>query len=358
MNNTFALIDKLEARNCLSRDEYLALLGGMNSETSAYLFSRASAVRQAVFGNTVYLRGLIEFTNFCRNDCYYCGIRKSNAQAERYRLTKDQILTCCRSGYRLGFRTFVLQGGEDGYFTDERIADIVRSIKKDYSDCAVTLSIGEKNRESYQAFFDAGADRYLLRHETADEEHYRRLHPGSLSLKNRMQCLHTLKEIGFQVGCGFMVGSPYQTLECITEDLLFIRQLEPHMVGIGPFIPHKDTPFAGCRPGTLEMTLYLLGVIRLMLPGVLLPATTALGTIHPEGREKGILAGANVVMPNLSPQEVRGKYLLYDNKICTGDEAAQCRRCLDGRIESIGYRTVVSRGDSPAYEKQLMRKQS
>jgi biotin synthase len=291
------------------------------------------------------MRGLIEFTNYCRNDCYYCGIRKSNCNADRYRLTKEQILDCCAAGYELGFRTFVLQGGEDGYYSDKTIAETVSSIKANHPDCAVTLSLGERSYESYKMFYEAGADRYLLRHETANEDHYSKLHPPVLSLTNRKQCLYNLKEIGYQVGCGFMVGSPFQTTDCIVDDLMFIKELRPHMVGIGPFIPHKDTPFADKASGTLELTLFLLGIIRLMLPGVLLPATTALGTIHPKGRELGILAGANVVMPNLSPTDVRNKYLLYDDKICTGDEASECRRCLERRIESIGYKLVVSRGD-------------
>jgi len=298
----------------------------------------------------VYIRGLIEFTNYCRNDCYYCGIRRSNREAERYRLTKEQILECCSTGYDLGFRTFVLQGGEDGYFTDDRMVDIISSIKSEYPDCAITLSIGEKSHESYKAFFDAGAERYLLRHETADPEHYRKLHPQELSLKNRKKCLQDLKKIGFQVGCGFMVGSPYQTTDCLVEDLLFIKEFSPHMVGIGPFIPHHATQFAEKPAGTLELTLFLLGIIRLMLPTVLLPATTALGTIHPRGRELGILAGANVVMPNLSPRSVRKKYMLYDNKICTGDEAAECRYCLERRLESIGCRVAVSRGDHKSFQ--------
>jgi len=339
------LIDKLYKTNNLSPEEYKELIDSRNPEISEYLFEKARAVRIENYGHDVYIRGLIEFTNYCKNDCYYCGIRKSNREAERYRLTKEQILECCSIGYDLGFRTFVLQGGEDGYFTDERIIDIIRSIKSNYPDCAVTLSIGERSYESYKAFFDAGADRYLLRHETANAEHYGKLHPQALSLDNRKQCLYNLKEIGYQVGCGFMVGSPFQTTECLVEDLMFIKQLNPHMVGIGPFIPHHQTPFADKKAGTLELTLFLLGIIRLMLPDVLLPATTALGTIHPKGRELGILAGANVVMPNLSPKSVRKKYMLYDNKICTGDEATECLNCMKKRMESIGYHVVVSRGD-------------
>lgn len=339
------LIDKLHRTGELSPEEYKVLIDNRNPELSEYLFEKAREVRIKNYGHDVFMRGLIEFTNHCKNDCFYCGIRRSNCKAERYRLTKDQILSCCEEGYDLGFRTFVLQGGEDGYYTDEKMVDMIRSIKNNYPDCAVTLSVGEKSYESYQSFFDAGADRYLLRHETANAGHYGRLHPGAMSFDTRRQCLHHLKNIGYQVGCGFMVGSPFQTTDCLVEDLLFIKELNPHMVGIGPFIPHHETPFADKEAGTLELTLFLLGIIRLMLPSVLLPATTALGTIHPEGRELGILAGANVVMPNLSPTSVRQKYLLYDNKICTGDEAAECRSCMQRRIESIGYSLTVSRGD-------------
>lgn len=310
-----------------------------------FLYTKAREVADEVYGKRVFKRGLIEFTNYCKNDCYYCGIRRSNACAERYRLDKDTILACCEKGYALGYRTFVLQGGEDGYFTDERVCEIVGEIRKNYPDCAITLSIGEKSKESYQKYFDAGADRYLLRHETANEAHYVKLHPKELSLRNRKQCLYDLKDIGYQVGCGFMVGSPYQTIETLYEDLQFIKELEPHMVGIGPFIPQKETPFSNEKAGTLELTLRLLAIIRLIHPCVLLPATTALGTIHENGRELGILAGANVVMPNLSPTDVREKYKLYDNKACTGDEAAEGDANLKFRIKQIGYDLVCNRGD-------------
>lgn len=339
------LIDKLKIERTLSRAEFASLLKNRDEETAGYLFEKAREVRHAVYDHDVYLRGLIEFTNCCRNDCFYCGIRKSNRNAERYRLTKDEILDCCETGYDLGFRTFVLQGGEDPYYSDEKMTDIIRTIKQKFSDCALTVSIGEKSIKTYQAYFDAGADRYLLRHETANAAHYNKLHPASMSLNNRKRCLNNLKKIGFQTGSGFMVGSPYQTIDCIIDDLLFIRELNPHMVGIGPFIPHHDTPFGDKAAGTLELTLFLLGIIRLMLPNVLLPATTALGTIHPEGREMGILAGANIIMPNLSPVDVRKKYLLYNNKICTGEEAAEHIRSLTNRLESIGYRIVAERGD-------------
>ncbi|MDD4796701.1 MAG: [FeFe] hydrogenase H-cluster radical SAM maturase HydE [Eubacteriales bacterium] len=342
-----SLIDKLEREHLLTHTEFIRLLENRTPELDEYLFERARNVRLRHYGRDVYVRGLIEFTSYCKNDCYYCGLRRSNAHAQRYRLTPEEILDCCDAGYALGFRTFVLQGGEDPYYTDEKLCALVWAVKKRYPDCAVTLSAGEKNREGYQAYFDAGADRYLLRHETANATHYGKLHPADLSLQNRQRCLWDLKDIGYQVGCGFMVGSPYQSAACVADDLLFLHAFNPHMVGIGPFIPHHNTPFAAQPAGSLELTLFLLGIIRLMLPKVLLPATTALGTIHPLGREKGILAGANVVMPNLSPRDVRGKYLLYDNKICTGDEAAECRACLAQRMQSIGYQVVTHRGDYP-----------
>ncbi len=340
------LIDKLELEHVLSKEEFISLIDSRTPELSDYLFAKARKIREKHYGNDVYLRGLIEFTNYCKNDCYYCGIRRSNGNAARYRLTKDQILSCCEEGYGLGFRTFVLQGGEDGHYSDEVLVDIIKAIKSRHPDCALTLSVGERSHESYKAFYDAGADRYLLRHETADPVHYSKLHPSCLTLETRKQCLMDLKKIGYQVGSGFMVGSPGQTSDQLAEDMIFLNELQPQMVGIGPFIAHHDTPFATEQSGTAELTLFLLSLIRLLLPAVLLPATTALGTIDPLGREKGILAGANVVMPNLSPREVRDKYLLYDNKICTGDEAAECRHCIDGRIKSIGYQVVVDRGDS------------
>lgn len=339
------IVDSIREKKDITIEELAVLLHSDSREGVEYLHLQARNTAQRIYGTKVFIRGLIEFTNYCKCDCFYCGIRRSNKKAVRYRLTKEEILSCCENGYGLGFRTFVLQGGEDAFFTDERICGIVTEIKRRYPDCAVTLSIGEKPRESYQAYYDAGADRYLLRHETADEEHYQKLHPKEQRLSARKRCLYDLREIGFQTGCGFMVGSPYQTDETIHKDLQFIRELEPQMVGIGPFIPQQDTPFGDQTPGTMEMTLRLLSVIRLLHPNVLLPATTALGTIHPKGREKGILAGANVVMPNLSPVSVREKYKLYDNKICTGDEAAECRYCMERRMEGIGYEVAVARGD-------------
>ena len=299
-----------------------------------------------VYGKDMEIRGLIEFSSWCRNDCLYCGLRRSNRNAERYRLSEEQILYCTETGYQLGFRTFVLQGGEDPWYTDERMESIVRNIKKNHPDCAVTLSLGERSYESYRRLKEAGADRYLLRHETACKEHYEKLHPSEMSFDRRMKCLNELKQLEYQVGAGFMVGSPYQTVENLADELIFLKKINPHMCGIGPFIPHKDTPFKDMEAGTLSMTLFMLGLIRLTLPKVLLPATTALGTIDPMGRELGIMAGANVLMPNLSPGDVRKKYMLYDNKICTGDEAAQCIECLKRRIEKTGCRIVTDRGDS------------
>lgn len=345
MKKEFELITQIREHQSISREQFETLMMCEDAQVIDFLHQQAREVADGIYENKVYIRGLIEFTNYCKNDCLYCGIRRSNAKANRYRLTKEEILDCCKVGYELGFRTFVLQGGEDPYFTDDRICEIVSAIRTTYSDCAITLSIGEKEKESYERYYKAGANRYLLRHETADEAHYQYLHPKELSLAHRKQCLWDLKEIGYQVGCGFMVGSPHQTKDTLYEDLMFIKELQPHMVGIGPFIPQQDTPFAKETAGTMEETLRLLSIIRLIHPHVLLPATTALGTIHPLGREKGIQAGANVVMPNLSPVEVRDKYKLYDNKICTGDEAAECRFCMQRRMESIGYEVVTDRGD-------------
>ena len=341
----FPLIDRLTAEHRLSLDEYEYLIAHRTPEAAARLAEHAVRARRAVYGSTVYIRGLIEVSNICKNDCLYCGIRRSNPNCQRYRLAPEDILACCREGYALGFRTFVLQGGEDGYYTDALLCDLLRRIKAEWPDCAVTLSLGERSRESYAALRDAGADRYLLRHETADAAHYGSLHPSAMSYDNRMRCLRDLKELGYQVGCGFMVGPPGQTAAHLARDLHFVETFQPAMCGIGPFIPQADTPFGHQPAGTLELTCYLLSIIRLIRPNILLPATTALGTIHPEGRELGILAGANVVMPNLSPAAVRKKYLLYDNKASDGAESAQCKEALIQRMSSIGYTIVTDRGD-------------
>lgn len=340
------LIERLAAERSLTLAEYEALIENRTPEGAKMLAELAVQTRQAVYGNAVYIRGLVEISNICKNDCLYCGIRRSNRDCRRYRLEPGEILSCCREGYGLGFRTFVLQGGEDGYYTDEVLCKLLSVIKGEFPDCAVTLSLGERSLESYQRLFDAGADRYLLRHETADKGHYETLHPDEMSFESRMRCLRDLKEIGYQVGCGFMVGSPHQTAAQIAKDLKFIEEFQPHMCGIGPFIPHAATPFGGEAAGSVALTVYLLSVIRLIAPKVLLPATTALGTLDPIGREKGILAGANVVMPNLSPPAVRKKYTLYDNKLSDGAESAQCVAELRRRMASIGYEVVTARGDA------------
>ncbi|MFI3171433.1 MAG: [FeFe] hydrogenase H-cluster radical SAM maturase HydE [Eubacteriales bacterium] len=340
------LIDKLKKYHTLTASEFTELLENCNPDIAEYLYEKARQVQSEHYKNHIYIRGLIEYTNYCKNDCYYCGIRASNRNATRYRLDKDTILACCETGYRLGFRTFVLQGGEDPYFTDARMIEIVSAIRNQYPDCAITLSIGEKSYETYEALYQAGANRYLLRHETHNATHYSQLHPSSLTASNRQDCLWNLKKIGYQVGTGFMVGSPYQTTEHLVEDLLFIKELNPQMVGIGPFICHHDTPFAKEKSGDFKLTLFLIGLLRLMIPKLLLPATTALGTIDSMGRELGILAGANVVMPNLSPAKVRENYSLYDNKLCTGDESAELLNELKRRISKIHYEIISDIGDS------------
>lgn len=343
--NLHELIDRLHKEHTLTRGEFITLIKERDEENASYLASLAREEAVKIYGNGVFPRGLVEFTNYCKNNCYYCGIQGSNQHANRYRLSKDEILSACENGYQLGYRSFVLQGGEDPHYSNDVMVPIVSEIRKRYQDCAITLSLGERSKESYQKLYDAGADRYLLRHEAATPELYQKLHPESLSLENRIQCLWNLKEIGYAVGTGFMVGAPYQTVENLVDDLLFIQKLDPQMVGIGPFVPHHDTKFKDYPSGTVELTTYLTSILRLMNPHLLLPATTALGTIDPRGREKGILAGANVVMPNLSPVAVRKDYSLYDNKICTGEEAAECAGCLGRRLASIDYELVFTRGD-------------
>ncbi|MCL2044281.1 MAG: [FeFe] hydrogenase H-cluster radical SAM maturase HydE [Treponema sp.] len=336
------IIDRLHKENDLSDGELMALIE--NGEYDHELFQRADEVRREHYGTDVYLRGLIEFSNYCKNNCYYCGIRAENHRLERYRFGRDEILSCCRQGYELGFRTFVLQSGEDNYFSENVITEIVTAIKKEFTDCAVTLSIGEKSFDTYQTWFDAGADRYLLRHETANEDHYRKLHPENMSLENRKNCLWNLKKIGYQVGSGFLVGSPYQTTDNLIEDVRFLQELQPDMIGIGPFISHQNTPFKDFYNGDFSACLRLIAILRLMFPFALIPATTALGTINSEGRELGLQAGANIVMPNLSPVKYRKQYQLYDNKICTGEEAAECRMCLEKKVLSAGYAIVTTIG--------------
>ena len=344
MTNRF-YIDKLNSAKILSKDEWISLLGSFTEDDREYAASLAREISEKIYKNEIFMRGLIEISNFCKNDCYYCGIRCGNKNAIRYRLAKEDILNCAKEGYLLGFRTFVLQGGEDLYYTDEIMCDIIKTLKQKYPDCAVTLSLGEKTKQTYQKYFDAGADRYLLRHETANETHYTKLHPEKMSLKTRKECLYNLKSIGFQVGAGFMVGSPHQTIENIAEDMIFLSSFKPHMVGIGPFIPHKDTPFANFSAGDVVLTLFLLSLTRIMLPNVLLPSTTALGTAEKDGRIKGILAGANVIMLNLSPKEVKAKYMLYDNKVGTTGETVNHKKDFEEKLKEIGYEAVIGRGD-------------
>lgn len=339
------LVGKLYETHDLTDEELISLINSNDSEVSELLRQRADETRQEYYGKKVFLRGLIEISSFCKNNCLYCGIRRDNKNAQRYRLSREEILSCCENGYELGFRTFVMQGGEDAFYDDRFMCDIISEIKNRHPDCAVTLSLGERSAQSYKRMKEAGADRYLLRHETADVELYKKLHPNNMSLENRKKCLFKLKKLGYQVGAGFMVGAPFQTVENLVSDLRFLQDLQPQMIGIGPFIPHHDTPFADEKQGSLELTLRLLGIIRLMFPKVLLPATTALGTISPTGREMGLKTGCNVIMPNLSPVKVRKKYDLYDNKICTGEEAAECRGCLQRRVQSAGYEIVSERGD-------------
>lgn len=339
------VISALCAGETLTARDFTHLVENYTPALAARLAQAARKKREEVYGKSVFIRGLIEISNFCRNDCFYCGIRRSNRNCDRYRLSDEDILAACREGYALGFRTFVLQGGEDGAFTDPRLINLIQTIKKEHGDCAVTLSLGERSYESYRLLRKAGADRYLLRHETADQSHYESLHPAEMSYDHRMECLQNIKDLGYQVGCGFMVGSPYQRAEHLGRDLAFIQSFRPHMCGIGPFIPQKDTPFAEKTGGTVALTCYLLSIIRLVHPTVLLPATTALGSIHPTGREMGILAGANVVMPNLSPPSVRKKYAIYDNKLSDGAESAQSLAELKRRISSVGYEVVTARGD-------------
>lgn len=353
MNTTksFKIIDDLTNSPSFDRENIQLLLQDLHSENytgplSEYLFAAARFVREPHYGHKVFLRGLIEFTNYCKNDCYYCGIRRSNQNAVRYRLTKEEILLCCKIGYTNGLRTFVLQGGEDMYFSTEKMTDIVSSIKKAYPDCAVTLSVGEKDFVDYAAYFKAGADRFLLRHETADEKHYTLLHPLEMSFAHRMNCLKELKEIGYQVGAGMMIGSPYQTIDNLIADLKFLSEFKPHMIGIGPFIPHNQTPFRDKQAGSVELTLVILSIVRLLLPKVLLPATTALATLSENGTVKGLEAGANVIMPNISPTNIRNLYTLYNNKKITGGESLEGINNLKGMLKQYGYEVIVGRGDS------------
>lgn len=342
--NNIELINKLNIEKKLERSGWIQLFETADDADRTHAGEVARHVATERFGNNIYMRGLIEISNICKNDCLYCGIRKS-CRVSRYRMSREEILACCEDGYKAGFRTFVMQGGEDGYFSDDKMVEIVAEIRRKFPDCAITLSLGERSYDSYKRLYDAGANRYLLRHETADKEHYEKLHPEGMSFENRMQCLKNLKQIGFQTGCGMMIGSPYQTPETLASDMLFIRDFMPHMIGIGPFIPAKNTPFENEPPGTLEQTLFVLSLCRIMLPDALLPSTTALGTIHPDGRKMGILCGANVLMPNLSPTENRKNYSLYNDKIGANDNAERSKAVVDAMLAEIGYTSPITRGD-------------
>ncbi len=339
------LILKLDKEKHLGKNEWITLFETADDEDREFARELAQKIAKKQFGNKIYMRGLIEISNICKNDCFYCGIRKSNCEVSRYRMNKDDIFECCDIGYKRGFRTFVLQGGEDGHFSDGVLVEIISGIKEKYPDCAITLSLGERSKESYKKLFRAGGDRYLLRHETATHEHYAKLHPENLTLENRIECLKSLKEIGFQTGCGMMIGSPYQTAENLANDMLFLEEFKPHMIGIGPFLPAENTPFSKEKAGSLEETLFVLSLVRIMLPPVLLPATTALGTLAKNGRQRAILAGANVMMPNLSPTENRKNYSLYNDKIGTGEDAEKSVENVVNSLKEIGYEPIVSRGD-------------
>ncbi len=339
------LIDKLYENNNLDYDEIVFILNNIEEAGKDYLIQKAHETRMKTYGNKVFFRGLIEFTNHCIKGCKYCGINSKNSNISRYRLELDDILLCCEMGYNLGYKTFVLQGGEDNYYTDDKVIETIKTIKSRYPNVAITLSIGEKSYKSYEMYFNAGADRYLLRHETANRELFQRIHTNT-SYDNRIDCLWNLKKIGYQVGAGFMVGIPNQTKEDLAMDMIFLKRLEPEMVGIGPFIPHKDTIYKDEIGGTLEDTITMIALTRLFLPYSLLPATTALGTISPMGREKGLKAGANVIMPNLSPINVREKYSLYNGKISSLNEVAEFKDLIEKSIVSSGFTIDMSRGDN------------
>ena len=341
------LIERLASDHRLDASQMGELLRSATQDLNVLQQLRDNAVRTAreQFGLGIYIRGLIELSSFCKCDCLYCGLRRSNRTAERYRLTHEEVMACCREGYALGFRTFVLQGGEDGTHTDEWLVELISDMRRTYPDVAITLSLGERTEESYRRLKEAGANRYLLRHEAANEELYASLHPSSKGLKHRLECLEALKRCGYQTGMGMMIGVKGQSVDHIVEDLLLIERMQPEMVGIGPFLPHKATPLGSEPAGELNMVLATIAIVRLMLPKALLPSTTALATLHPRGRLEGILSGANVVMPNLSPSDVRAKYAIYENKASWGKEAAEGLSALESELNTIGYHIDYARGD-------------
>lgn len=346
------LVNKLAKNSNLEKDEFLYIIENITTEEVNYLYKKAYEVKYIYYQNRVFLRGLIEISNYCNMGCKYCGINYKSEKIDRYRLTPDEILKCCEIGYGLGYKTFVLQGGEDPFYSDEVIVKILKRIKSNFPEVRITLSIGERSKESYQKIFAAGADRYLLRHETASRRLYEHVHPDSMSFDNRRKCLMYLKEIGYQVGAGFMVGLPTQNNEDLVEDLVFLKELKPEMIGIGPYLCHEDTELRGNDSGTLEETLVMVALTRLLLPKTLLPATTALGTLDELGREKALKAGANVLMPNISPTENRAKYEIYQNKICITDTSDQCRNCIEARIIGVGHEIDLGVGDYIDFERK------
>jgi len=341
-----SLVDTLRDHHELAPDQYMALLTMHDSQDVEYLIGQAREVAQQQFGRGIYLRGLIELSNVCRNDCLYCGIRRSNRHVARYTLTREQALASCEQGYHIGFRTFVLQGGEWGEERSQWIAELISDIRQNWPDCAITLSLGEHPRETYALWRAAGADRYLLRHETHNARLYSLLHPRELTIQHRLQCLEWLKELGYQVGAGIMVGAPFQSLKAIVEDIQYLVDFKPHMIGIGPFIPQSDTPLGRFPAGSVDLTARLYAIMRLAIPHALIPSTTAMATMASDGRCRGILAGANVVMPNLSPMDYRSQYALYDNKASLGAESAQGIKLLEEELMTIGYHIDWSRGDA------------
>lgn len=341
------LVELLASGKELDATDLGQLLRSAATDQNVLNLLRQNAVRTArkQFGLGIYIRGLIELSSYCYCDCLYCGLRRSNRSAERYRLSIDEVMECCKEGYKLGFRTFVLQGGEDGTHSDEWLEELVCRIRSRYEDVAITLSLGERGEASYLRLKRAGANRYLLRHEAANEALYESLHPKGRGLQHRLSCLEALKRCGYQTGMGMMIGVKGQTIEHLVEDLLLIRKMQPEMVGIGPFLPHHATPLGNEPAGDLQLTLATIAIVRLMLPHALIPSTTALATLTPRGRLEGILSGANVVMPNLSPSDVRAKYAIYENKASWGKEAAEGLAALESELQSIGYHIDYARGD-------------
>ena len=344
-----ALLDALSRGESPGREGWRMLLSALDGGQAERIRDRAFEVARARFGGGVYIRGLIEISSCCRNNCYYCGLRRSNRHASRYRLTAEEVLDCCREGARSGFGTFVLQGGEDEGQDDDWMEATVKAIRAEFPAQAITLSVGERSREAYRRFREAGADRYLLRHETRNDAHYACLHPAEMSGAHRRDCLRALKELGYQVGAGMMVGSPGQTVDCLLDDIAFLEELRPEMIGMGPFVPAAHTPFARHAAGSVDLTLRLIALMRLRFPDALIPATTALATLDGHGREEGIRSGANVVMPNLSPVAVRERYSIYDGKASWGSEAAEGLRALEQELNRIGCHIAYGRGDYPGH---------